>query len=88
MAFSPVVRIGSAHPLSHRRVLPPPLVPGGGEGVGGPNSDEGTNTGVLYVQYNPSTRVMKKSLIVHLKMIIFFRSLEKCIFSNKFAKLS
>ncbi len=26
-----------------------------GEGVGGPNSDEGTNTLVLYVYYNPST---------------------------------
>ncbi len=53
-AFSPVVRIGSAHPFTRRRVWPPPLVPGGGGGgggtlacwkgwaLGGLNSDEGT----------------------------------------------
>ncbi len=49
-------------PLTHKRVLPPP--PLGlrgrdtlpcGEGGGGPNSDEGTDTLVLYVYYNPST---------------------------------
>ncbi len=48
------------HPLIRKRVLPPPLGSRGethslaGEGVGGPNSDEGTDTLVLYV-YNPST---------------------------------
>jgi hypothetical protein len=36
-----------------------------GKGVGGPNSDEGTATLVLYVYYNPSTeeRVMVTATI-------------------------
>ncbi len=40
---------------------PPPPGPGGeqhslgGEEVGGPNSDEGTKTLVLHLDYNPST---------------------------------
>jgi hypothetical protein len=37
-AFSPVVRIRSPHPLTHDC----------GEEVGGPNSDEGTDTLVLF----------------------------------------
>jgi hypothetical protein len=44
-----------ALPLTRKRVLPPPLVPGGGgthslagEGAGGPNSEEGTDTLLLY----------------------------------------
>jgi hypothetical protein len=50
-AFYPVVRIGSAHPLTRSRVRSP-LVQGvgslaWGEGVGGLNSDEGTYTVVL-----------------------------------------
>ncbi len=47
-AFSPVVRIGSPHPLTLKRVLPP-LVPRGdtlarGRDAGGANSYEGTDT--------------------------------------------
>ncbi len=47
------VKIGSPRPLTRQRVLPSlPLVPGGthslgGEGAGGANSDEGTDTLVL-----------------------------------------
>ncbi len=46
--------------LSPAMSVAPPLDPGGethwlGGGVGGPNSDGGTNTLVLYVFYNPST---------------------------------
>ncbi len=49
-AFSPVVRIGNHHPLTRRRVCPPPPLFWGrdtfafGRGEG-PNSDEGTDTG-------------------------------------------
>ncbi len=55
--FSPVFRIGSAHSLNRRRVLPPGSLGSGGGHThcGGPNSDYGTHTVVLYVQYNPST---------------------------------
>jgi hypothetical protein len=58
-AFFPVVRIGSPKPLTHKGVLL--LSPYGpreethslaGEGVSGPNSDEGTDTLVLYVFFN------------------------------------
>ncbi len=57
VAFSPVVRIGTPPPPSHTgECVPLPfLVPGGekhshaGEGVGGPNSNEGRDTVVLYV---------------------------------------
>jgi hypothetical protein len=50
--FSLVVRIGSDHPQMGKQMLPTPLlVLGGGgwdtlvgEGVGGANSDEGTDT--------------------------------------------
>jgi hypothetical protein len=47
--------IWAPHPLTRKRVCPPPLVPRGethslaGEGLGGPNSDEGTDTVVLLV---------------------------------------
>jgi hypothetical protein len=49
-AFSPVVRIGSPRPLAHRRLLPSPLWSRGGthsiagEGAGGSQFDEGTDT--------------------------------------------
>jgi len=54
-AFSPVVRIGSAHSLTRSRVLhpPPPIwfwrgaYSLAGEEVRGPKSDEGTDTFVL-----------------------------------------
>jgi hypothetical protein len=58
-AFCLFVWIGPPHPQAS--VAPPPLGPRGethwlaGEGVGGPNSNEGTDTLVLYVYYNPST---------------------------------
>ncbi len=39
--------------LSHS--LAPETLSLGGEGMGGPKSDEGTDTLVLYVYYNPST---------------------------------
>ncbi len=51
------LRLPHPHPLTRRRVCsPPPLVQGGytltaGEGVGGPNSDEGTDTMVLLSTY-------------------------------------
>jgi hypothetical protein len=53
----------STRPLAHKGVFPPPPPPLGsggthsvaGEGVGGFNSDEGTDTLVLYAYYNPST---------------------------------
>jgi hypothetical protein len=53
-AFSPVVRIGSPPSLASERYPPPPLIPWGKhslgeEGLGGANSDEGTDTLVLYV---------------------------------------
>jgi hypothetical protein len=47
--------MGLPHPLSRRRVCTPTLWSGGrahslaGEGLGGPNSDEGTYTVVLYI---------------------------------------
>jgi hypothetical protein len=46
--------LGFPHPLSRRRVCPPPFCPGGstlaaGEGWGSPNSDKGTYTVVLYI---------------------------------------
>ncbi len=64
-AFSPVVRFGTPHPLTRRRVCtrtPPPPSPfgsgGGGEGTlacgrggRGPNSKEGTDTVVLQVSW-------------------------------------
>jgi hypothetical protein len=51
-------RIGSPHPQAS--VAPPFRSKGdtlacGGGGVRGPNSDEGTDTLVLYVYYNPTT---------------------------------
>ncbi len=54
-AFSPFVGIGSPRPLTQQRVLPPPF--GfklgthslAGEGAGGANSDEGTDTLVFLV---------------------------------------
>ncbi len=66
--FCPVGRIGYPHPLTHKGVLlPPPLTPPPGpwgethslaeEGVGGPDSDEGSHTLAVYVYYNPSTVV-------------------------------
>jgi hypothetical protein len=48
MLFSQSSELGLAQPLTRRRVCPQSLVPGGGahslarEGVGSPNSDEGT----------------------------------------------
>jgi hypothetical protein len=61
-AFFPVVQIGSPPPPHPPGiVLFPPLDPRGethslaGEGVGEPNSDEGTDTLVLYAYFNPST---------------------------------
>ncbi len=63
-AFCPVVPIGSPQPQPS---VAPPLGSTGEthslakEGVVGPNSDEGTDTLVLYVYYNPSTlRVSRK----------------------------
>jgi hypothetical protein len=62
-AFCPVFRIGSPHSLTRTRVLlppPPSLGPRGrhnrlrGRGWG-PDTDEGTDTLVLYVYYNHST---------------------------------
>ncbi len=54
--FFPVVWIESPHLLSRKRVCPP-HGPGGthslaGEGVGGPNSDDWTETLVLYIVYS------------------------------------
>jgi hypothetical protein len=55
-----VVRIGSPLPLSRKRVLLPPFgskrrnTLAMGERVCGPNSNEGTDTLVLYVYYNTS----------------------------------
>jgi hypothetical protein len=59
-AFCPVVRMGS-HPLTRKLVLSPLWIDLrgkhslAGEGVGGPNSDERTDTLVLYIYYNHST---------------------------------
>jgi hypothetical protein len=71
--FFPVVRIGSPHPLTRKGVLFfPPVVPGretrslAGEGMGGPNSDEGTDTLALYIctlYYNPSTTYIIKGTL-------------------------
>jgi hypothetical protein len=46
-AFCTFVGIGSSHLLNRKRVCLPPS----GEGAGGPNSDDGTDTLVLYVLY-------------------------------------
>jgi hypothetical protein len=58
----PSSELGQPTPSPTRECCsPPPVEPRGethslaGEGVGGPNSDEGTATLVLYVYYNPST---------------------------------
>jgi hypothetical protein len=59
--FCPVIRIGPPTPSSASECCSPPLSPRGethllvGEGVGRPNSNEGSDTLVLYVHYNPST---------------------------------
>jgi hypothetical protein len=60
----PFVEIGSPHPIPGKRVWPPfprTQVGGGrgdtlafGGGMGGPNSDAGTETLALYVYYNHS----------------------------------
>ncbi len=47
-AFSQVVQIGSPHPQAS-------VAPLASEGAGGANSDEGTDTLVFLVKYNPST---------------------------------
>ncbi len=55
LSFSPVVGIGTPHPLPAGECPPLPLVPWGGryslggEGCGSPNSDETTYTVVLYI---------------------------------------
>jgi hypothetical protein len=61
-AFFPVVRIGPPTPSPPRESCHPPFVSKRGDtlacgegGAGGPNYDEGTDTLVLYVYYNPST---------------------------------
>ncbi len=46
--FYPVVRIGSPRPLTRKRVLRPLWFRVGGHSLGGANSDEGTDTLVLY----------------------------------------
>ncbi len=70
-AFCPVVRIGSPPqtPSPASVWCSPPLGPRGethslgGEGVRGPNSDEGTDSLVLYEYYYPiSTRLLKETL--------------------------
>jgi hypothetical protein len=45
---------------------------GGGEGVWGPNSDEGTDTLVLCVYYNPSTgTTLRSSLrLIHCTLLV------------------
>ncbi len=58
-AIFPVVRMGPPAPHPLGSVHPPPGKGGGtrslaGKGVRGPNCDEGTDTLVLYVYYNPS----------------------------------
>jgi hypothetical protein len=54
--------LGPPSPSPAGKCSPPPFGSGGdtlaGAGVGGPNSDEGTDTVVLQVQYNPSTLVV------------------------------
>jgi hypothetical protein len=53
------VYLSELGPLICKRVLLPPLSPRGDThslaGDGGPNSNQGTGTLVLYVYYNPST---------------------------------
>jgi hypothetical protein len=66
--------LGLPHPLTRRRVLselsPPPLWWGGGahshagEGVGGPNSNEGTDTMVLWVPLWYLVRGMNELLLL------------------------
>ncbi len=69
------VGIGSFTPFPPKRVclpLPPPgslggatLASGGGRGVEGPNSYQGTDTVLLYVYYNSATySELKRSIIV------------------------
>jgi hypothetical protein len=60
--FSSLQSSELGHPLTRKQVLPPLWIPGGGgaqtlavEKLGGPDSDEGTDTLVLYVLYNHST---------------------------------
>ncbi len=57
-AFSPVVWTGTHHPITHKRVCPP-FDAGGGThslargGLGGPNSDEGTDHRIhIYLKYD------------------------------------
>jgi hypothetical protein len=58
-AFCPFVGIGSSTPSPARECCFPPHPEGprgkthllAGDGVGGPNSDKGTDTPVLYIQY-------------------------------------
>jgi len=56
--FLQSLELGLLHPVTRRRVCPPPFRSGrggeAGEGVGGPNSDAGTYTVVLYVSTYPT----------------------------------
>ncbi len=67
------VYLSELGPLIRKRVLLPPLSPRGEThslaGDGGPNSNEGTDTLVLYVNYNPSTACQ------HCFLSIFYVSL-------------
>jgi hypothetical protein len=81
VAFCPVVRIGSSHPLTRKRVAPPPPLGPRWEtrkgwrwwGPGVTKSDKGTGT--LYsmcTTYNPCTKVSIKILRTPLARIEHF----------------
>jgi hypothetical protein len=70
--------LGPPQLLTHKGVLLlPPLGPRGethslaGEGLGGPNSDEGTYTLVLYVYFNPSTDFASSRYVRPIKKNIY-----------------
>jgi hypothetical protein len=56
-AFSPVVRIGSSRPLTHKRVMPPPLRFRGGDTLACGREGEGTQLGQRGRHSSPSTAV-------------------------------
>jgi hypothetical protein len=59
-AFFLVVHFGPPPPHPQGSVAPPTLVSLAGEGLGGPNSDEGIDTLVLYTLQRQNTEISKQ----------------------------
>jgi hypothetical protein len=81
--LSSLRQVGSPYPLTRRRVLPPRETHSlAGEGVGGPISDEGTDTLIFYVYYNPIRLLVLLAPPKEQKYKIFLRILIRREFMN------